>query len=70
MVNAVTNFDIASSSSFRDIQKNHFVTAAEADIDDIIKRKRILRVSLNNTAQHNNINRIYVYQKHVAITFR
>ena len=39
-----------SYNSFRDIKKNHFVTAeaaavVEADIDDNIKRKRI-RVSL------------------------
>ena len=44
---AVINlFEGASFSSFRDI-KNHFVTAAEADIDDSIKQKRI-RVSLKN----------------------
>ena len=48
----MVNFEVASSNSFRDIQKNHFVTAAEAaeeeaDIDDSIKRKRI-RVSLKN----------------------
>ena len=49
---AVLNFEVASFSSVRDIQKNHFVTAAvqaEADIDDSIKRKRI-RVSLKNEA--------------------
>ena len=40
---ATLNFEVASLSSFRDI-KNHFVTAAEADINDSIKRKRI-RVS-------------------------
>ena len=43
------NFEVASFSGFRDIPTNHFVTAAEAaaeaDIDDSIKRKRI-RVSL------------------------
>ena len=45
------NFEVASSKSFRDIQKAHFVMAeaaaetAEADIDDSIKRKRI-RVSI------------------------
>ena len=39
----VLNFEVASFSSFRYIQKNHFVTAA-VGIDDIIKRKRI-RVS-------------------------
>ena len=32
------NFEAASSNSFRDIKKCHFVTA-EADIDDSIKRK-------------------------------
>ena len=35
--NLVVHFEVASSKSFRDIQKNHFVTAAEAaaaDIDD------------------------------------
>ena len=37
------NFEVASCSSFRNIQKDHFVTAeAAADIDDSIKRKRIL----------------------------
>ena len=44
----VVNFEVASFSSFRDIKKKHFVTAAEAaaaDIDDSIKRKHI-RVSL------------------------
>lgn len=35
------NFEVASSSSFRDIPKNHFVTAAAADIDDRYKRKRV-----------------------------
>ena len=46
---AVWNFEVASFSSFRDIKKtDHFVTAAaQADIDDSIKRKRI-RVSLKN----------------------
>ena len=39
-------FEVASYGSFRDIQTNHFVTEAEADIDDSIKRKRI-HVSLN-----------------------
>ena len=47
---AVLNFEVAGFSSFRDIPKNHFVTAAEAHIDDSIKRKRI-RVSLNNHPQ-------------------
>ena len=42
----VLNFEVASFSSFRDIQKIQFVTAAEAaaeaaGIDDSIKRKRI-----------------------------
>ena len=38
----VLNFETASFRSFRDItQKNHFMTAAEADIDDNIKRKCI-----------------------------
>ena len=36
------NFEVASFSTFQDIPtKNHFVTAAEADIDDSMKRKRI-----------------------------
>ena len=37
------NFEVASSSSFGDLRKNHFVTAAAlaAYIDDSIKRKRI-----------------------------
>ena len=46
----VINFEVFSSRSFRDLKKNHFVTAAEAavaDIDDSIKRKRF-RVSLKN----------------------
>ena len=38
------NLEVASLNSFRDIKKNHFVTAA-ADTDDSIKRKRI-RISL------------------------
>ena len=45
---AELNFEFASFSSFWYIQRNHFVTtaaAAEADIDDSIKRKRT-RVSL------------------------
>ena len=37
---AVLNFEAATFSSFRDSNKN-FVTEAVADIDDIIKRKRI-----------------------------
>ena len=39
----VLNFEAANCNGFQDIQKNHFVTvsaAAEADIDDSIKRKR------------------------------
>ena len=44
---AALNFEVAGFSSFRDIPKNHFVTA-EADIDDSIKRKRI-RLSLKNS---------------------
>ena len=44
----MVNFEVTSSNSFRDISKNHFVTAvAEEDIDDSIKRKRF-RVSLKN----------------------
>ena len=46
----MVNFEVASTNSFRDIKKNHFVTAeaaAAADIDDSIQRKRF-RVSLNN----------------------
>ena len=40
------NFRVASFSSFRDIYfKKHFVTAAEGESDDSIKRKHI-RVSL------------------------
>ena len=42
----VINFEVASSNSFQDIKKNHFVMApAKADIDASIKRKRF-RVSL------------------------
>ena len=39
--NPLVNFGVAISNSFHDVQK-HFVTtaAAEADIDDSIKRKR------------------------------
>ena len=40
----MVNSEVVSSNIFRDIKKNHVVTAA--DIDDSIKRKRI-RVSLN-----------------------
>ena len=45
----VVYFEIPSSNSFPDIQKNHFVTteSAMADIEDSITRKRI-RASLNN----------------------
>ena len=35
----VTNFEFANSSGFWDI-KNDFLTAAAADVDDSIKRKR------------------------------
>ena len=43
------NFEVASSNIFRDIQRNHFVTAeAAADIDDSIRRK-CFRVSLKIT---------------------
>ena len=42
----VVNAKVTSSNNFRDIKINHFMTAAEADIDDSIKRKHI-RVSLN-----------------------
>ena len=38
---AVVNFEVASSNSFRDINKNHFVAAA--DIGDSIKQKRLGR---------------------------
>ena len=53
---AVLNFEFASFSSFRYIQKNHFLTAeaaakTEADIDDSIKRKHI-RVSLKKAHYH------------------
>ena len=41
----VVDLDVASSNRFRYILKNHFVTAAAADIDDSITQKRI-RVSL------------------------
>ena len=50
---AVLKFDVASFGNFRDIQKKHFVTAAEAAaviIDDSIKRKRI-RVSLTKQSK-------------------
>ena len=52
-INFAINFEDASSSGFRDIPNNHFVTAAEpadADIDDRIKRKRI-RVSLRKLSK-------------------
>ena len=54
----VLNFEVGSSSSFRDIKKHHFVTpaaaeAGAADIDDSIKRQRI-RLSLKN-ADHVSI---------------
>ena len=39
---SVLNFEVASFSSFRDIEKSNSVTAAEAaDIDDSSKRKHI-----------------------------
>ena len=37
--NPGVNFEVTSSDSFRDIKKNHFVTAE--DIEDSTKRKRI-----------------------------
>ena len=53
----VANFEVAISYSFRDIKKNHLVTAeAAADIDDNIKRKRI-RVSLNSVPQNGGLGR-------------
>ena len=36
----MVNFEVASSSSFRG-DKNHFVTAAEADTDDSINSKMV-----------------------------
>ena len=53
---AVLNFEVDNFSSFRDIKKNHFVTAEAvavtvADIDDNIEWKRI-RVSLKNGNQN------------------
>ena len=41
VVYVVVNFEVTNSSSFRDIKKKHFVTAASVDFDDSIKRKRI-----------------------------
>ena len=38
----VLNFEVDSSSTFRDIPKNHFVTTT-ADIDDSIKQKTLSR---------------------------
>ena len=53
---ALLYFAVASSSSFGDIQRNHFVTAeSEADINDSIKRKRI-RISLKNAFAFHSIN--------------
>ena len=50
----MVNLEVASSNSFRDIKKNHFVTAAvaeaAADVDDSIKRKRF-RVSHNEALE-------------------
>ena len=44
----MVDFEVASFNSFRDINNNHFETAAAADIDDSLKRKRF-RVSLNKS---------------------
>ena len=44
----MVNLEVASSSSFRDIPKNHFLTAAEADIDDRIMRNAHVSVSHKN----------------------
>ena len=41
----VVHFEAASSNSFRDIKKHHFVTA-EAEIDDSIKRKHAFRLKI------------------------
>ena len=43
---AVLHFEVASFSSFEDIKSHFMTTAAEADIDNRIKRKCI-RVSFN-----------------------
>ena len=52
----VVNFEVASSNSFLDITKKHFVTAvAAADIDYNIKRKRF-RVSLKNAFYRHILN--------------
>ena len=50
-------FEVTSSNSFRDIKK-HFVTAAEADIDDSIKRKRF-HVSLKNKDIHQLLGSVF-----------
>ena len=42
----VSNLEVTSFNSFRDIPKNNLVTTA-ADIDDSIKRK-LIRISLKN----------------------
>ena len=52
----VVYFEVDSSDSFRDIKKNHFVTA-EADIDDSIKRKRFC-VSLKKLSVYKYYTRI------------
>ena len=54
------NFEVASSSSFQDIKKNHFVTAEEAaaaDIDDSIMRNciRVSLKKLRHTLQSNGM---------------
>ena len=48
----MVNFEVSSSNSFEIFPKNHFVTVAEADIDDSIKRKRF-RFSLNDQPRGN-----------------
>ena len=53
----MVNFEVAGSSSYREIPKNHFVMAA-ADIDDSIKRKRIrtsFKKSLRYTIKKMNL---------------
>ena len=53
----VANFEVSLALTVSEIlKKNHFVTAAEANIDDSIKRKRI-RVSLKNMIQTNLLQR-------------
>ena len=44
----MVNFEVTSCNSFRDIEKNHFVTAAVEAYMDNSNKQKCIRVSLKN----------------------